>query len=106
MAQNSFGFNGLDGFVVAEVPEGLHFRKKVDAEAWFASNIQTHARAVALYRARNDGKINAILPFEVQIDHPEDFYPDTKEVFASAASYAAKIVAREEVVFPWEKSRN
>jgi hypothetical protein len=102
-ASNSFGFNGLDGFVVYEIPQGLHFKTKAEAIKWYADAIQSEARSIALYRATNEGKIPAIQYYESERVSAE-LYEDTREGWNKAEELAQRIVNREPgVKLPWQK---
>ncbi len=103
VAGNSFGFNGLDGFVVFEVPQGVHFRTRDEAVHWFTDTIRSEARSIALHRATQEGKIPAIQYYESD-RIAADLYADTKEGYEKAEELARRIVAREpDVTLPWQR---
>ena len=104
MAGNSFGFNGLDGFIVFEVPQGLSFQTRDAAIKWFTGAIQGEARSIALYRATNEGRIPAIQYYESD-RVAADLYEDTKQGWDQAAELARRIVDREPgVTLPWQRT--
>jgi hypothetical protein len=102
VAGNSFGFNGLDGFVVYEIPQGLAFPTKDEAVRWFTDAIRSEARSIALHRATNEGRIPAIQYYESdRVDHTA--YEDTRRGYEEAEALARRIVAREPGVrLPWQ----
>ncbi|HSA60421.1 MAG TPA: acyltransferase domain-containing protein [bacterium] len=102
-AGNSFGFNGLDGFVVNEVPQGQRFRTRDEAIQWYTKAIQSEARSIALHRATGEGRIPAIQYYESErVDHT--VYEDTREGYEQAEALARRIVAREpDVRLPWQR---
>jgi len=104
VAGNSFGFNGLDGFEVAEIVEGLNFSSREEAVDWFTDAIRNEALDIARFRATRDGKQKAI-QYNDSPHAEADAYEDTKQGFEQAAEFARRIVDRDpNVVLPWQNA--
>eukprot|EP00762_Andalucia_godoyi_P003591 ANDGO_00690.mRNA.1 Malonyl CoA-acyl carrier protein transacylase len=102
VAGNSFGFNGLDGFAIYEIPQALRFSSVDQARVWMLKAIQSEARSVALHRGTQSGKISALQYVQSDSCTTED-YEDLKE-FDAAAFVQGMLEARgqqQACIPPW-----
>jgi len=103
VAGNSFGFNGHDGFEVAEIAEGLNFSSREEAVDMFANMIRSEANDIAQHRATREGKQNAI-QYSDSGHVDATAYADTKDGFERARELAERIVNRDpDLVLPWQQ---
>lgn len=104
---NSFGFNGLDGFLIYELPQVLRFGSASEAAQWLSKALQLEARSVALHRALHADLIRAIAyvqPADRRELIDESLYPDLRRAMEDVEDTVQRILVDRQLPagrLPW-----